>query len=110
MSIDQRRSPRIEIQGRLHGHLVSLDAPVTVREMSLGGMSIETTFAFPIGAIHEFRLTLGDGSATLLRARVMHSRNVGAPAEPLYVTGLRFEDEEPGEGTPTVGDLIDNLK
>ena len=48
MSIERRRSPRVELVGRLHGHDVSLDVPVVVRELSLGGMAIETTFSFPI--------------------------------------------------------------
>ena len=37
MSSDRRHSPRIEILGRLHGHTVAFDVPVTVREISLDG-------------------------------------------------------------------------
>jgi len=111
MSSDRRRSPRIEILGRLHGHAVSLDVPVVVREISLGGMALETRFSFPVGAVHEFRLTLGDGSQVLLNGRVMHSRGSNTPgAPPTYVTGIQFVDEEPTDVASSVGDLIDRLK
>jgi hypothetical protein len=111
MSIERRRSPRIEILGRLHGHAVSLDVPVVVREISLGGMALETTFPFPAGAVHEFRLTLGDGSQVVLNGRVMHSRNTAEPGRPpQYVTGIQFVDDEPTGGDSSVGDIIDRLK
>ncbi len=111
MSSDRRRSPRIEILGRLHGHAVSLDVPVAVREISLGGMALETSFPFPVGAIHEFRLTLGDGSQVQLNGRVMHSRATSvAEGQPGFLTGIQFVDEEPPEEDTSVGDLIDRLK
>jgi hypothetical protein len=111
MSSERRRSPRIEILGRLHGHAVTLDVPVVVREISLGGMALETSFPFPVGALHAFRLTLGDGALVELNGRVMHSRNISAPgAEPLYLTGIQFVDDEPTDDDSSVSDLIDKLK
>jgi PilZ domain len=111
MSSERRRAPRIEILGRLHGHSVSLDVPVTVREVSLGGMSIVTTFSFPKDAIHEFRLMMGDGSGVLLRGRVRYSREDVAPdGSRIYITGLQFVDDEPAEGESSVGDLLDRIK
>ncbi|HUL73815.1 MAG TPA: PilZ domain-containing protein [Vicinamibacterales bacterium] len=110
-AIERRRSPRIEILGRVRGHIVSLDAPVVVREMSLGGMAMETAFPFDVGSIHEFRLELGDGSWVMLQGQVRHSRNVAvAGAPPLYVTGIQFVDQAPPEGATTVADLIDKIK
>lgn len=110
MSNDRRRSPRIEILGRLHGHAVSMDVPVVVREISLGGMTVETSFPFPLDAVHEFRLTLGDGSHVVLQGRVMHSRSSNAPGAPAaYVTGIQFIDEEPPDSGSSVGDLIHRI-
>ena len=43
-----------EILGRLHGHSVSLDVPVGVREISLRGMAVETALPLPEGAVHEW--------------------------------------------------------
>ena len=111
MSSDRRRSPRIEILGRLHGHSISLDVPVSVREISLGGMALETAFPFPVGVVHEFQLTLGDGSQVQLNGRVMHSRDASTPGgQPAFLTGIQFVDDEPTESVTGVGDLIDRLK
>jgi hypothetical protein len=110
MTDDRRRSPRIELMSRLHGHSVSLDLPVRVVQISLGGMAIETRVAFPVGAVHIFRLTLGDGSTTELAGRVMHCRDVSPTGtEPAFVTGIQFVDDELGEGGPSVSDIIDRV-
>lgn len=98
MSNERRRSPRIEILGRLHGHVVSLDAPIAVREMNLGGMAIETDFPFPIGAFHGFELTLGDGSLVPLTGRVLRCRNISDPGEtPVFLSAVEFVDQDPDE-------------
>jgi len=105
---ERRRSPRIEILGRLHGQVVALNVEVVVREMSLGGMSLEGPFAFPTGAVHEFRLTLGDGSMPLLSARVVYSRNISPPGStPVYVTGVQFIDDE---DKPEIGDILGSVQ
>jgi PilZ domain len=110
MSSERRRSTRIEILGRLHGRVVSLDMPVRVREISLGGMAIETAVSFPEGAVHDFRLTLGDGAHIVLRGQARHCRNLAAEGQsPLFVTGFEFIDDDLGDSQSTVGDLIDKL-
>jgi hypothetical protein len=107
---DRRRSPRIELLGQLHGHEVSLQVDVKVREISLGGMAIETPFGFPLGAVHQFRLTLGDGSVAALRGRVVHCRfeaRTGVPG--FYVTGFEFIDDA-AEREAAVGGLIGKIR
>jgi len=106
MSDDRRRSTRIELLGRLHGHSVSLDLPVKVIQISLGGMAIETSVPFPVGAVHAFRLTLGDDSTTELVGRVMHCRDTApAGAEPVYVTGVQFVEDD----AESASDIIDRV-
>jgi len=111
MSRERRRSARVAILGRLHGLAISLDVPVKVNDLSLGGMAIETPVAFPLGAVQEFQLTLGDESAVVLRGKVVRSQNVApAGATPTFVTGVQFiDEEEAGDGTE-VGQLIDRLE
>ena len=78
--------------GRVQGHSVSLDQPITVLEMSLGGMSIETGFPLEVGSLHAFRLTLGDGATIEVTARVrvsglvMHTRSTGDADRVAFVT------------------------
>jgi hypothetical protein len=111
MTDDRRRSTRIELLGKLHGHSVSLNLPVKVVQISLGGMAIETGVPFPVGAVHTFRLTLGDDSTTEIAGRVMHSRatSPAGSAEPVYITGIQFVDADP-DAADGVGDIIDRVR
>lgn len=102
---DRRRAPRVQLLSRLHGHTVSLDLPVRVVQISLGGMAIETAVPFPVGAVHVFNLTMGDDSVTELTGRVMHCRNTAADsATPLFTTGIQFVEGESDE--PAAADLL----
>jgi len=110
MSHERRRSPRVAILGRVHGHVATLDVKVTVRDMSLGGLSMETAFAFPVGAVHEFRLLLGDGASVELRGRVVHSSEATTPAGGrVYVTGVQFIDDDAADGAGTVGNFLGRI-
>ncbi|MGE0704127.1 MAG: PilZ domain-containing protein [Vicinamibacterales bacterium] len=92
---ERRRSQRVQIFGALHGHLVALDAPITVTEISLGGLGFETPIEFPVGIVHEFRLTLGDGSTVAVKGRVMHTRRLSpAEAAPNFAVGVQFVDDD----------------
>jgi hypothetical protein len=89
---DRRRNPRVAILGKLHGRVVTLDVAVTVLEISLGGMGIQTTVPFPVGATHSFQLTLGDNSVVHLKGRIAHCQRL-AGDEDRYVSGVQFIDE-----------------
>ena len=106
---ERRRSPRIEILGRLHGQVVALNVEVVVREMSLGGMSLEGPFAFPTGAVHEFRLTLGDRSI-VVKGRVAHCSITDVEQEQVvYTAGIEFI--EPSDRVATViNEFIDAIQ
>ncbi len=47
--------------------------PTAVRQMSHGGMQVETAFPLQLDSLHDFRLTLGDRSV-VVKGRVAHSR------------------------------------
>ena len=112
MGEERRRAPRVEVLGRLHGHVVSLNAPVTVREISLVGLSFSAPMPFPLNAEHEFRLTLGDGSTVLLRGRIMRCQDAhGADGRRTYVMGVQFVEDETREPEPgAIGNVVDRLK
>jgi hypothetical protein len=90
---DRRRSLRL--QATRDHHL-----PTGLRDVSLGGFSIETAFAMKPDAVRDFTLRGPDGAEMVLRARVVHShhehRSDGAD---VYVTGVAFlEDVSPSAG------------
>ena len=107
---ESRRAPRIELMERIHGHLTSLDFKVQVVEISLGGLSVDAPLRFPAGAIHEFRLTLGDGSKVMVRGRVAHSapRTDETTGVQSFVTGFEFLEEQP-QNSASIEDLVDKV-
>jgi PilZ domain len=109
VSADRRRSPRIQIVGRLHGHVAALRVAVAVREISLSGMSLETDFRFPIDAVHEFRLAMGDGTAATVTGRVVYSREAGEAGVPKFLTGVAFVEGSDSDDASPVGDIIETL-
>lgn len=106
---ENRRAPRIELMERIHGHLTSLNVEVHVKEISLGGLQVETPLQFPIGATHDFRLTLGDGSKVMVRARVAHStkRSDETTGAQSFLTGFEFLEDQP-QNTP-IESLVDKV-
>jgi hypothetical protein len=47
--------------------------PSAIRQMSHGGMQVETSFPMQMDSLHDFRLTLGDRSV-VVKGRIAHSR------------------------------------
>jgi hypothetical protein len=108
MSTERRRAPRAQILGRLHGRIVTVDTRVQIREISLGGMSLESEIAFPVGAVHQFELFLGDGASVAVSAQARHSRRVDDVSPMRYLTGFQFIEDDPsadGRVTQLVTDL-----
>ena len=63
------------------------------------------------GTIHEFRLTLGDDSSVLLRGRIVRSeQKTNEDGSSIFVTGVQFVDDEPGEESGSIGDLIGKIR
>lgn len=91
---DRRRSARVDVLGRVQGQLVSLDVPVFVREISLGGMSVETPRAFDVGSTQQFLLTLGDGARVEVSGRIVYSRPADDLKREFFVSGVQFVDDD----------------
>lgn len=108
MAHERRRSPRIEILDRVQGHLVALDRAIAVRDFSLHGMSIATSFPMQADSLHEFQLTLGDGSTVVLSGRIRRVLENMQDGVASYVCGVEFVDE-PADGDRP-GDVIDKIR
>ena len=110
MSDERRRAPRVQILGQLHGRLVTIDAEVHIREISLGGMSLVSGIQFPDGALHQFELMLGDGARVAVSARARHSKAIPGEGEPRFVTGFQFVDDEESTEDSGVMPIIRTLR
>lgn len=97
---DRRRTPRVDLLADLQGHLVTLDEQVQVKQLSLGGMTVETTAPLSPRVQHDFRISLAESTLTV-HGRVVHSRVVIRGDNVSYVAGVEFVDP-----TPTAQDGI----
>lgn len=108
MRPDRRRAPRVDTEGRVRGRITTLDAQVRIREISLGGLSLESDVEFPVGAVHEFELVLGDGATVEVSAEARYCRPAGAEGDGRYVAGFQFVDAADA-GQTSVTELVDGL-
>jgi len=90
-----RRSPRIDVRHRLSGRIVAFDLPVVVRDISLGGFSIESDRDLPAGA-HDIRLHEGERWSVTVNASSRHRQAIKAQDGAMrYVMGFEYNDQNP---------------
>ena len=79
--------------------------PMTVREISQGGVQVETGFPLQLDSLHEFRLSLGDRSV-ILKGRVVHCSIADVDQElVIYRSGVEFV-EPPDRVAGAISDFI----
>lgn len=86
---DKRDTERIPILGELQGEMMVFQ-PMLVKEVSRGGVTVETQFPLHLNSLHELRLTLGSKSV-VLKGRVVHSRISDVDQDIVtYRSGMEF--------------------
>lgn len=89
MAGDKRDGERVPLEGQVRGEVMVFQ-PMTILDISLGGVQIETAFALQLDSLHDFRLSLGDRSV-VVKGRIAHC-HIGELTEvtALYRTGVEF--------------------
>jgi hypothetical protein len=105
---DKRDSRRIDLLGALKGEVMVYQVTI-VRQMSKGGMQVETTFPLQLDSLHDFRLTLGDRSI-VVKGRVAHCSISEFDQDGVtYRTGVEFV--EPSERVAAViSEFVEELR
>src|ERR671919_2244301 len=108
MASDKRDSERVEFLGALHGEVMVFQ-PSAIRQLSHGGMQVETSFPLQLDSLHDFRLTLGDRSV-VVKGRIAHSRISDVDQDIItYRSGIEFV--EPAERVyAVISEFIDAIK
>jgi hypothetical protein len=89
-----RDTERIELLSRLSGE-VMIFQHMLIRQISKGGMQVETGFPLHLDSLHEFRLTLGDRSV-VVKGRIAHSHiSEVDQAVVTYRSGIEFIEPSP---------------
>jgi hypothetical protein len=104
----KRDDERVPILGELKGEMMVFQ-PILVRDISKGGVTIESRFPLHIDSLHEVRLALGDTSV-VVKGRVAHSRISDVDQDVVtYRTGLEFVEPSPPV-IGAVGKFMDAVK
>lgn len=89
MDEERRDFERLSILGNLTGEIMVYE-PMTIREIGIGGVVIETAYSLHLDSLHDLRLTLGDRSV-ILKGRVVYSRVEDMDQESvIYRSGMEF--------------------
>jgi hypothetical protein len=80
------------VLGLIDGLIVPLDVPLVVRDLSLGGFSVQSPSPFMPGARHHFRFTAATREAVVLDGVAVHCHLVKpeASGQVSYMTGFEF--------------------
>ncbi len=105
---DKRDTERVPILGELQGDMMVFQ-PMLVRDISKGGVTVETRFPLHIDSLHDVRLTLGDKSV-ILKGRVAHSRISEVDQDIVtYRSGLEFVEPSPA-AVGAIAEFLDAVK
>jgi hypothetical protein len=89
MPPEKRDTDRVPILGELHGEIMVFE-PMAIKEISSGGVQIETRFPLQLDSLHDLRLTLGDRSV-VVKGRVAHCRISDVDQDiVMYLAGIEF--------------------
>jgi hypothetical protein len=105
---ERRRTPRIDVAGNVRARLEPSAQEVIVRDLSLGGFLIESPSAFPVDAVHHFRIALeNDQWVTVLTAKSVHCHPRSAPGHSLtYLTGFQFVEPQGQDAQRSLHELV----
>ena len=85
----KRDGERVQILGELRGEVMVYE-PMAIKEISRGGVQIETRFPLQLDSLHEFRLSLGERSV-VVKGRVVHCSISDVDQEAVvYRSGVEF--------------------
>ena len=105
---ERRRAPRVNLLMELKGDLIALDEAATVQQLSLRGMTVQTSIPLGPNGTHDFRLHLSSGTLDV-KTRVVHSRVMVERDDVSYISGLAFVDLTP-DAEATLDTLIHSLE
>jgi len=107
--VERRATPRLEVNGRIQGQLDESLMPVRVREIGLGGFSIESTAPIEDG-LHYVRFSANERWSISLSAWSRHSRPFcGTDGVVRHVTGFEFAAQDQPETRDLINALVERL-
>jgi len=108
MGQEKRQAERVPMLGELQGEIMVFQ-PMLVRDISRGGVTVETRFPLQLDSLHDIRLAL-TGKSVIVKGRVVHSHISDVDQDiVVYRTGLEFV-EPPSAVRAAIVDFIETVK
>ena len=86
---EKRHSPRLPILGELQAEIMVFQ-PMLIRDISMGGVTVETRFPLQLDSLHDLRITLSN-RALVVKGRVADCRISDVDQDIVtYRAGLEF--------------------
>jgi hypothetical protein len=105
---DDKHDDRLTVLGDLYGDVMMYE-PMLIREIGVGGATIETRYALHLDSLHDLRLVLGDLSV-IVKGRVVHSRISDVDQDIVtYRTGVEFV-EVSERVTNAIAEFLEHVK
>lgn len=106
---ERRRAPRIRVRCRLPASFTTASVPIAIRNISLGGILVESPEPFPVGVVHQLRMAAHDEHLDRpeLTAQSVYSQSEFRPdGGTTFLTGFAFTAANVGEAKRFVFDLV----
>jgi PilZ domain-containing protein len=105
---DQHDSDRVPMLGQVGGEIMVYE-PMTVTNLSVTGVAVETRYPLHLDSLHDMRLTLGN-LPVVVKARVVHSHISDIdPDLVTYHSGMQFV-ELPDHVRTAIRQFLDAVK
>jgi hypothetical protein len=89
VSDEKRDGARLTVLGDLSGEVMVYE-PMLIKEIGIGGATVETRFPLHLNSLHDLRVMLGDRSV-VVKGRVVHSHISDVDQDIVtYRTGIEF--------------------
>ena len=106
--MNNREHERVSMLGQLVGEIMVFE-PLTVTELSVNGLAVDTRFPLHLNSLHEMRLTLGS-VPVVVKARVVHSHISDVDQDVItYHSGMEFV-ELPERVRTTIAGFLSAVK
>ena len=95
---DRRRHPRLSVLNLPEGQAPSVQGPFVLRDLSDGGLAIESKVPFTLGSRHRFRISGARGLSLAVDVIAIHSmRLMSSDGVPHWMSGFAFVDQTPAQ-------------
>jgi hypothetical protein len=104
----KRDSERVDLLGALTGEVMVFQA-MRIRQLSQGGMQVDTGFPLHLDSLHDFRLTL-EGQSIVVKGRIAHSHISDVDQDVVtYSSGVEFV-EPPERVAAVITTFLERLR